>query len=103
LTGPGGDPNGAPMKKIILILTALAFATPASAEWSRTWSCDNGMIDVTLVKHATKAFELNFSGKLPVVWAYRDGKPEKAFDFRFVGKDGAIFNGKLCKLVEEPQ
>jgi hypothetical protein len=42
---------------------------------------------VTLVKHATKAFELNFSGKLPVVWAYRDGKPEKAFDFRFVGKD----------------
>jgi hypothetical protein len=103
LTGPGGDPNGAPMKKIILILTALAFATPASAEWSRTWSCDSRMIDVTLVKHATKAFELNFSGKLPVVWAYRDGKPEKAFDFRFVGKDGAIFNGKLCKLVEEPQ
>ena len=62
MTRPGGDPNGAPMKKIILILTALAFATPASAEWSRTWSCDNGMIDVTLVKHATKAFELNFSG-----------------------------------------
>jgi hypothetical protein len=79
-----------------LLLAAVAFATPAEAYSERSWQCGN--VEVTLNKLAVHEYELTFSGPM-VVWS-PSKKPTPPFDFKWVGADGAMLNGKMCKPQE---
>jgi hypothetical protein len=83
-------------RRIAAILAVLlASATPASARIVGAWQC--GEIDVELHKYATKLHELRFSGTLTV--ASPTGKPTTGVNFKYVGRDGAILNGKSCRVL----
>jgi len=57
-----------------------------------TWDC--GDVEITLHKNMVHDQTLTVRGKFSV-WS-PDGKPLRAFDLKWVGDGGAIFNGKRC-------
>jgi hypothetical protein len=83
------------MKPTAILLVLLISAAPASARIVSAWQC--GEVDVELHKYATKAFELRFSGTL-TVWS-PTGKPTTGVNFKYVGRNGAILNGKPCRVL----
>jgi hypothetical protein len=90
------------MTKTRLTAVALAIlATTAIAEDhiypTDTW--DGGDVEVTLRKNAVHDYTMTVTGRF-TVWS-QDGKPLKAFDLKWVGKDGAIFNRKRCEFVSK--
>jgi hypothetical protein len=91
------------MKLLAILAVLLASATPASVQeayWRQTWECGK-LVTVELRKYGTAAYELTFSGALIVTSP--TGKPITGINLKWVGRDGAILNGKRCKKVPEGQ
>ena len=93
------------MKRLLLIgLVFVAGAMPADARIINAWSCDiitsQGIpdkIEVQLHKHAVHYSSLVFTGPL-VVWS-PSGKRATGVKFEYIGRDGAILNGKRCETL----
>jgi hypothetical protein len=86
--------EGKAMQILTIIVMLFAGITAASARIIG-WSC--GEIDISLDKQAVHQHELVFSGPL-IVWS-PTGKRLTAVHLEWVGKDGAILNGKRCKTL----
>jgi hypothetical protein len=91
------------MKKLLLAVALVTLAGPANAiekgYWNRTWQC--GDIEVQDNKLALHHHELSFTGRFRV-WV-PEGKniAKRPFDFKFVGENGAMMNGKMCELIND--
>jgi hypothetical protein len=88
-------------KPLAVAALSLAMLAPAGAVekgyWNRTWQC--GDVEVQLNKFAVHTYELTFSGPM-IVWS-PNKKPTRPFDFKYVGEDGAMLNGRACTIKEE--
>jgi hypothetical protein len=91
------------MRSLLLLAVLLISAVPANAQeayWRQTWECGK-LATVELRKYGTAAYELTFSGALVVTSP--TGKPTTGINLKWVGRDGAILNGKRCKKAPERQ
>jgi hypothetical protein len=90
--------------KTLLTAVALAAAvlsSPAHAveKGCVTWRWQCGDIEVQLNKLAVHHLELSFTG--PMIVFSPGKKPTRPFDFKWVGENGAMLNGKMCTFIEE--
>jgi len=84
-----------------LLIFAVLLPIPASAQTTypetlHTWECGKD-VTVELRKNAVHDHTLTFSGDF-TVWS-PTGKRITGVKFEYVGHDGAILNGKRCRLL----
>jgi hypothetical protein len=87
------------MNLLTILALLLVGATPASARdyvLINEWECGKA-VTVELRKYGTAAYELIFSGAF-TVWS-PTGKPTTGVNFKYVGRDEAILNGKRCHVL----